>query len=648
VSGNFCDLGGQAIGTATGACCLDYPNQTLQVNNELGSDGPCCGEGPGAQACATIGRAMQIVRATQLYGATIQAAAKTHVDNAGNCTFWGDLDAGSIALEYWPIQLGYGVTLSAPGVCFEPYYTNQHLTITSGCTGPYALFIISPFPEEDGGLPSASGPGPTPAPSALRGSAAAPITIVTQPAIPAVAVGPVYDQNTGFTPLTLFAQWCHGSVSENSDSVLVDPTTLLPAAAILDTVSIATGPDPFAINDTGGLIEPVVGPVVFVGPSSSLTLGPGLVSLSLTYDRSSTGTTESLDGIDCYGAPGEWSSLQDISDAGTPVLSVAPTNQPLSNNVLNSGIAGTELSITHCSTNLSAGPTLGSANCDFDSYGMGIGFNGGTQSANIYCSTFGVTEGEDNGTFVFGSDAMPGVIHCMAHDGVIVPAQFDCNGNVLSGGPLVQIPGASIRYNDGAGVHMQTGTLMTSGANTAIVANDVGIQIDGTMDSTQSVTVSAGDQQVSLGAGTVVACNGSLKIIPPGNLNVYPSVMYSYTAAGNHVPFNAGADIYNQNAGGPAVDARGLAWVDWAKGTTELATCDPSCFQPVYPPNPLGGGQPCPLNGCSCAGPSCPSKNFTVIPDGIDVVQVTGAAVMVDGGSLLDPSYCANLAMGPL
>jgi hypothetical protein len=123
--------------------------------------------------------------------------------------------------------------------------------------------------------------------------------------------------------------------------------------------------------------------------------------------------------------------------------------------------------------------------------------------------------------------------------------------------------------------------------------------------------------------------------------------MYSYTAPGNKSPFNAGADIWNQNSGGPDVDARGLAWTDYStlKNMTAVATCDPSCFQPVVPPDyPQAMGA---CVGCTCAGP-CSAKTFTVIPDGIDVVLATGASVLVDGGSLLDPNYCSDLAQGPL
>jgi hypothetical protein len=645
VSSHFCDLGGQSIGTATGACCPDYPNMTVQVDNERGSDGPCCGEGPGAQACATIARAMGIVRSTQLYGATIQAAAKQTVDENGNCTFWGDQDAGSVAREYYPIQLGYGVTLLAPGVCFEPYHTNSHFTSNGSCNGPFAAFIVSPFPEEDGGVPGDAGPGPTSSPVTLRGSPAAALVIVTQPALPAITVGPIYDQFTTFTPLTTFLP-CGGSVGTNDDSAFIDPTSLLPATAILDTVQISTGSGQIAGPPS---TEPNAGPAVFVGPSSSLTLGPGPVSISLTYDVTpGLGSTESLDGIDCIGAPGEWSSLQDISDAGGPVLAISPTNQPQSNNVIGSNVLGTELSVTHCNTNLLAGPQIGSSNCVFDSYGIGIGFNGGAPNYFLWANTFGICEGEQDATFVYGSDAMPGVIHCMAHDGLIIPYQLDCDGNPMSGGPLVQIPGASIRYNDGAGVHIQAGTLETSGANTAIVANDVGIEVDGQCDSTGYCPISMGDEQVTLGTGTVVACNGSLKIIPPGNLSIYPSIMYSYTAPGNKSPFNAGADIWNQNVGGPNVDARGLAWTDYdtTGDTTAVATCDPTCFQPVVPPDyPQTIGA---CVGCKCAGPGCPSKKFTAIPDGLDVVLATGSSVLVDGGSSLDPNYCSDLAQGPL
>jgi hypothetical protein len=643
VTGNFCDLGSQIIGTATGACCPNYPNNTIQVDNEKGSDGECCGEGTGAQACATIGRAMGIIRQTQLYGATIAAAAKrTTNPNTGGCTFWGDLDAGSIAVENYPLQLGYGVTLSAAGVCFSPYDTNGRFSNSGSCAGPFGAFIISPFPEEDGGIPGDGGPGPFPATVALRGGTYSALSVVAQPAVPGISVGPVYDVNVRYSPFNMLVA-CAGIVAN------LDVTVLQPAAAILDTVTVTTG------QGSIGKSEPSAGPAVFVGAGSSLTLGPGPVQINLTYDVvPATGGSESLDGIDCIGIPGSWATLQDDPTATSPVLSISPTNQPLSNNVVGSNAVGTELSLTHCNANLSAGPSLGSSSCAFDSYGIGIGFNGGEPDINFF-SSYSVAEGEDGAQLVFGSQALPGLIHCMAHDGIIVPAQYDSNYDLLTGGPLVTIPGASIRYNDGAGIHIQAGTLKTSGSNTQIVTNDVGVQIDGQQDSTlynnfsANGNITAGDQKVTLGSGTVVACNGSLKIVPPGNLNVYPSVMYSYTAPGNKVPFNAGADIWNQNAGGSAVDARGLAWTEYDGGTTARATCDPSCFQPIFPPNTaLSGGQSC-AAGCTCAGPGCPSASFTnPIPDGLDVVMVTGASVLVSGGSALSSTYCADLAQGPL
>jgi hypothetical protein len=637
VTGHFCDLGSQIIGTATGACCPDYPNNTIQVDNEQGSDVECCGEGGGAQACATIGRAMGIIRQTQLYGATIAAAAKKTVDpNTGGCTFWGDLDAGSIAVEYYPLQLGYGVTLSAPGVCFGAYYTNPHFT-ASPCGGPFTTFIVSPFPEEDGGVTVGGGAGPIPAAVTLSGLPNSPLSITTQPGLPGVILGQVVDPTTGFPPLIPWSNYCQGGWAPPPGNN-IDPTVLLPGVATLDTVSITAGGQSIDSQH-----EPTTGPALFVGPGSSLTLGPGPVSINLIYDTSPGGSNETLDGIDCIGAPNLWSSLQDDPNATAPVLSIAPQNQPQHTNLFYSTSMATELSVTHCNVNLSAGPSLGSGYGAFDSYGIGIGFNGGFLSSVALGSYYGTCEGEQAATLTFGSDAMPGVIHCMSYDGIIMPYQFDCDGNIETGGPTVQIPGASIRYNNGAGVHIQAGTLQTSGSNTQIVTNDVGVQIDGQYDSEGGQT-GAGDQQVTLGSGTVVACNGSLKIDQPG---AYPSIMYSYVQPGNKVASNAGADVFNQNAGGSAVDARGLAWTEYDGGTTATATCDPSCFQPVFPPDTLNaGGTAC--IGCNCAGPGCPSKKFTVMPDGLDVVVATGASVLVSGGSALDPSYCANLAQGPL
>jgi hypothetical protein len=278
--------------------------------------------------------------------------------------------------------------------------------------------------------------------------------------------------------------------------------------------------------------------------------------------------------------------------------------------------------------------------CLFDSFGIIVGAVEGTTDTAWFGYSFpAVSEGEQDAGFVFGSQALPGLIHCMGRDGLFVPGQFDINGLPLAG-PTLQIPGATIRYNDGAGIHLQSGTLLTS--NTAVVANNVGLEVDGTSDSNGNL-IGAGDEQVTLGSGTVLACNGSNNIyqtLPP-----YQSSMFSQTT--HTQPTNAGADLWDQNTN-IVIDARGLAWSDYSvvggKGRTAVATCDFTCFQTVWP-NAFPPQTPGPCN-CTCAGPGCPAASFTVIPDDLDIVQWTGASVMVDGGSLLDPSYCGSIG-GP-
>jgi hypothetical protein len=650
VSGAFCDVGGGTNGAAIGACCLDWVNNIVYVDNDFGSDGPCCGEGPQRAACATVTRAMGLVRERQLYGATIIAAPKAEVNgNTGGCTYWGDTTNGSVMSEPYPIQLGYGVTLYAAGVCFAPYLIGQTFTSNPTCGGAFTAFQIAPFPEEDGGIsPDGGGPAIFPAPVTLRGATSLntgpmrtpQLTIGTQPAIPAVVVGPWYDPNTGYGPLSMDVL-C-GSPPSFGNGVFGSP-----ASAVLDTVVIWEGGGSPELPAVAYGNSTLYNPAVFVGPNSALTLGPGPVQINLNYDTLSPGalTNEWLDGIDCIGAPGAWANLQDFPDAGSPILTIAPISesQIVNQATANQAYVGlpAEMNLIHCNLNLSAGPTLGAAaivnftpsGCLFDTVGIVLG-----PTSSGFFSAFGIAESEQDAGFVFGSAALPGLIHCMGRDGIFIPGQQDSSGNPLPG-PTLQIPGATIRYNDGAGIHLQTGTLLT--ANTQLLANNVGLEVDGATDSTGTGTF-GGNEQVTLGAGTVLACNGSNNIYQTPS--PYLSSMFAQT--GSHTqPTNAGADLWDQNTN-IVIDARGLGWTDYnAKGQTAVAACDPTCFEGVWPNVTKPPNAPGPCN-CTCAGPGCPSKTFIVIPDDLDIVEWSGASVMVDGGNALPSGYCGNIG-GP-
>jgi hypothetical protein len=97
-SAHFCDPVGQL-------CCPNLAaGGTLYVDSVQGSEGVCCG---GAQTpCTTLNEAMAIIDADSLGGTTIV----TTVDGGG-----GDWNP---AAESYPVHLGWGVELSAPGVYF--------------------------------------------------------------------------------------------------------------------------------------------------------------------------------------------------------------------------------------------------------------------------------------------------------------------------------------------------------------------------------------------------------------------------------------------------------------------------------------------------------------------------------------------------
>jgi hypothetical protein len=99
-AGGFCD-------PVTGACCAGlYLGGSLYVDGVAGHDGiACCGFG-GTEPCLTVTRAMGLVDSAGAQDVTIVAT----LDGGG-----GDWAAP----ETYPIVLGWGVELSAPGVVFH-------------------------------------------------------------------------------------------------------------------------------------------------------------------------------------------------------------------------------------------------------------------------------------------------------------------------------------------------------------------------------------------------------------------------------------------------------------------------------------------------------------------------------------------------
>ena len=99
VSGDFCDV-------SNTACCSGLANGgTINVDGATGNDSTsCCGIGTNG-ACLTLTHAMALIDAAQAQNVTINATVK---GGGGDWT----------AKETYPVKLGWGVELSAPGVFF--------------------------------------------------------------------------------------------------------------------------------------------------------------------------------------------------------------------------------------------------------------------------------------------------------------------------------------------------------------------------------------------------------------------------------------------------------------------------------------------------------------------------------------------------
>ena len=110
-SSDFCDV-------ANTTCCSGLPGDgtgTLAVDSKNGSDATaCCGIGTNG-ACQTINQAMKLIDSAKAENVTLTAT----VGGAG-----GDW---APANEVYPIVLGWGVELSAPGVSFNDLNGNAEL-----------------------------------------------------------------------------------------------------------------------------------------------------------------------------------------------------------------------------------------------------------------------------------------------------------------------------------------------------------------------------------------------------------------------------------------------------------------------------------------------------------------------------------------
>jgi len=102
VAGDFCDV-------PAATCCADLVDGgTLAVDSALGDDAVACCGYDNAAPCRTLTRAMGLVKA----GPTEEMVLQATVDGGAS----GDWTAEG---EVYPIGLGWGVELSAPGVFFR-------------------------------------------------------------------------------------------------------------------------------------------------------------------------------------------------------------------------------------------------------------------------------------------------------------------------------------------------------------------------------------------------------------------------------------------------------------------------------------------------------------------------------------------------
>jgi hypothetical protein len=124
VSGNFCDAPNKA-------CCGPLASgDTLSVDSVLGADGACCGL-KGNTPCQTITKAMALIDSAQVANVTISVTVN------------GDVGDWAVSAETYPITLGWGVELSAPGVYFL-----DDISFNNG-NGNNEIFDIAQYSKND-------------------------------------------------------------------------------------------------------------------------------------------------------------------------------------------------------------------------------------------------------------------------------------------------------------------------------------------------------------------------------------------------------------------------------------------------------------------------------------------------------------------
>ncbi len=202
VAGAFCDL------RDAGCCATLAGGSALAVDSVLGDDAaPCCGYGS-AVPCRTLSHAMSLVEAGPSANTVLRAAV--------NGSAFGDWTPAG---ELYPIALGWGVELSAPGIFFA---------------GPDAgLPAIFELAADAGGAESAS----------IVGTEGNPVGIGTGQLGSSMIFGAAISDGPGST-LYLADVSIYGSSSAYSYAILASSSTLVlgqdRSGAITGTVQIGT------------------------------------------------------------------------------------------------------------------------------------------------------------------------------------------------------------------------------------------------------------------------------------------------------------------------------------------------------------------------------------------------------------------------
>ncbi len=137
-TGAFCE-------TAHSDCCPLGPGGTLAVDSANGNDNTaCCGVGTNTP-CQTIAHGMALITSAKATGVTITAT----VDGGGGDWAAAGVDGGASTTEAYPILLGWGVELSAPGV----FFVDPNSTVdTSHNPSIFDVAILGPGPTDSASM----------------------------------------------------------------------------------------------------------------------------------------------------------------------------------------------------------------------------------------------------------------------------------------------------------------------------------------------------------------------------------------------------------------------------------------------------------------------------------------------------------------